>query len=246
MRELIFLEPVVKKLIWGKEYWTVSAHESGDCLVRGGTYDGLHLSQLWSDHKEIFGVETDGDFPFIVKVIDARDPLSIQVHPDNEYASKTENGASGKTECWYVMDCDRDASIIIGHKAGSRQEAAQMIEEGRWDDLLREIPVKKGDFFQITPGTVHAIKQNTMIMEIQQSSDVTYRLYDYGRTRNGSPRELHVDKSLDVMMIPHRDADCYTNNVPGRLVSCMYYDVDRYEISGTRDFLSPGKIFFCL
>ncbi len=241
MRELIFLEPVVKKLIWGKEYWTVSAHESGDCLVRGGTYDGLHLSQLWSDHKEIFGVETDGDFPFIVKVIDARDPLSIQVHPDNEYASKTENGASGKTECWYVMDCDRDASIIIGHKAGSRQEAARMIEEGRWDDLLREIPVKKGDFFQITPGTVHAIKQNTMIMEIQQSSDVTYRLYDYGRVRNGEPRALHVDKSLDVMRIPHTDAGCYTNGVKGRLVSCRYYDVDRYDIAGSRDFEKSDK-----
>ena len=241
MRELIFLEPVVKKLIWGKEYWTVSAHESGDCLVRGGIYDGLHLSQLWSDHKEIFGVETDGDFPFIVKVIDARDPLSIQVHPDNEYASKTENGASGKTECWYVMDCDRDASIIIGHKAGSRQEAAQMIEEGRWDDLLREIPVKKGDFFQITPGTVHAIKQNTMIMEIQQSSDVTYRLYDYGRVRNGEPRALHVDKSLDVMRIPHTDAGCYTNGVKGRLVSCRYYDVDRYDIAGSRDFEKSDK-----
>ena len=241
MRELIFLEPVVKKLIWGKEYWTVSAHESGDCLVRGGTYDGLHLSQLWSDHKEIFGVETDGDFPFIVKVIDARDPLSIQVHPDNEYASKTENGASGKTECWYVMDCDRDASIIIGHKAKSRQEAARMIEEGRWDDLLREIPVKKGDFFQITPGTVHAIKQNTMIMEIQQSSDVTYRLYDYGRVRNGEPRALHVDKSLDVMRIPHTDAGCYTNGVKGRLVSCRYYDVDRYDIAGSRDFEKSDK-----
>ena len=241
MRELIFLEPVVKKLIWGKEYWTVSAHESGDCLVRGGTYDGLHLSQLWSDHKEIFGVETDGDFPFIVKVIDARDPLSIQVHPDNEYASKTENGASGKTECWYVMDCDRDASIIIGHKAESRQEAARMIEEGRWDELLREIPVKKGDFFQITPGTVHAIKQNTMIMEIQQSSDVTYRLYDYGRIRNGEPRALHVDKSLDVMRIPHTDAGCYTNGVKGRLVSCRYYDVDRYDIAGSRDFEKSDK-----
>lgn len=241
MRELIFLEPVVKKLIWGKEYWTVSAHESGDCLVRGGTYDGLHLSQLWGDHKEIFGVETDGDFPFIVKVIDARDPLSIQVHPDNEYASKTENGASGKTECWYVMDCDRDASIIIGHKAESRQEAARMIEEGRWDDLLREIPVKKGDFFQITPGTVHAIKQNTMIMEIQQSSDVTYRLYDYGRVRNGEPRALHVDKSLDVMRIPHTDAGCYTNGVKGRLVSCRYYDVDRYDIAGSRDFEKSDK-----
>lgn len=241
MRELIFLEPVVKKLIWGKEYWTVSAHESGDCLVRGGTYNGLHLSQLWSDHKEIFGVETDGDFPFIVKVIDARDPLSIQVHPDNEYASKTENGASGKTECWYVMDCDRDASIIIGHKAESRQEAARMIEEGRWDDLLREIPVKKGDFFQITPGTVHAIKQNTMIMEIQQSSDVTYRLYDYGRVRNGEPRALHVDKSLDVMRIPHTDAGCYTNGVKGRLVSCRYYDVDRYDIAGSRDFEKSDK-----
>ena len=241
MRELIFLEPVVKKLIWGKEYWTVSAHESGDCLVKGGKFDGLHLSEVWRDHKEVFGVDTDGDFPFIVKVIDARDALSIQVHPDNEYAQKTENGASGKTECWYVMDCARDASIIIGHNAKSREEASRMIEEDRWDDLLREIPVRKGDFFQITPGTVHAIKQNTMIMEIQQSSDVTYRLYDYNRLRNGEPRHLHVEKSLDVMRIPHTDAGCYTNGVKGRLVSCRYYDVDRYDISGSRDFEKSEK-----
>lgn len=236
MKELIFLEPVVKKLIWGKEYWTVSAHESGDCLVKGGSYDGMHLSEVWSKHKDVFGVESDGDFPFIVKVIDARDALSIQVHPDNEYAIKHKDGQAGKTECWYVMDCDRDASIIIGHNAKSREEAQKMIDENRWDDFLREIPVKRGDFFQITPGTVHAIKQDTMIMEIQQSSDVTYRLYDYGRLRNGSPRTLHVDKSLDVMMIPHKDALCYTNGVPGKLVSCRYYDVDRYDISGVRDF----------
>ncbi len=236
MKELIFLEPVVKNLIWGKEYWTVSAHESGDCLVKGGAFDGMHLSEVWENHKEVFGVDAKGEFPFIVKVIDARDALSIQVHPDNEYAEKNENGASGKTECWYVMDCDRDGSIIIGHNATSREEASRMIKEDRWDDFLREIPVKKGDFFQITPGTVHAIKQNTMIMEIQKSSDVTYRLYYYGRLRDGSPRSLHVEKSLDVMMIPHKDANCYTNNVPGRLVSCRYYDVDRYDISGIRDF----------
>jgi len=236
MKELIFLEPVVKKLIWGKEYWTVSAHENGDCLVNGGTFDGLHLSEVWKNHKEVFGVEIEGDFPFIVKVIDARDPLSIQVHPDNDYAYANDNGAAGKTECWYVMDCDRDGSIIYGHNAKTKEEAAQMIEEGRWDDFLREIPVKRGDFFQITPGTVHAIKQDTMIMEIQQSSDVTYRLYDYDRLRNGVPRELHVQKSIDVMRIPHTDARCYTNGVPGKLVSCRYYDVDRYEISGIRDF----------
>ncbi len=236
MKELIFLEPVVKNLIWGKEYWTVSAHESGDCLVRGGTFDGMHLSEVWRDHKEVFGVDSDGEFPYIVKVIDARDSLSIQVHPDNDYADKNENGAPGKTECWYVMDCDRDGSIIIGHNAKSRKEAERMAKEDKWDDFLREIPVKKGDFFQIIPGTVHAIKQNTMIMEIQKSSDVTYRLYDYGRLRNGSPRELHLEKSLDVMMIPHKDANCYTNGVPGKLVSCRYYDVDRYDISGICDF----------
>ena len=236
MKELIFLEPVVKKLIWGKEYWTVSAHPNGDCLIKGGTFDGMHLSEVWRDHKEVFGVETEGNFPFIVKVIDAKDPLSIQVHPDNEYACKRENGAAGKTECWYVMDCDRDGSIIIGHKAKTRAEAVSLISKDRWDDFLREIPVKKGDFFQITPGTVHAIKQDTMIMEIQQSSDVTYRLYDYGRNRNGRPTDLHIEKSLDVMMIPHKDANCYTNGVPGRLVSCSYYDVDKFDISGVRDF----------
>ncbi len=236
MKELIFLEPVIKNCIWGKEFWTVSAHENGDCLVKGGRFDGMHLSEVWRDHKEVFGVDTEGDFPYIVKVIDARDSLSIQVHPDNGYAYENENGAAGKTECWYVMDCDRDGSIIIGHNAASREEAADMINEGRWDDFLREIPVKRGDFFQITPGTVHAIKKNTMIMEIQQSSDVTYRMYDYGRIRNGVQRELHVEKSLDVMMLPHRDANCYTNGIPGRLVSCRYYEVDRYDISGIRDF----------
>ena len=236
MRELIFLEPVIKELIWGKEYWTVSAHKNGDCIVKGGSFDGMHLSKLWRDHREVFGVDGEGGFPFIVKIIDAKDPLSIQVHPDNDYAFKNENGANGKTECWYVLDCDRDGSIIIGHNAASREEAARMVKENRWDDFLREIPVKKGDFFQITPGTVHAIRQNTKIMEIQQSSDITYRLYDHGRTRNGNPRKLHVDKSLDVMMIPHRDADVFTNGVPERLVSCRYYDVDRYDISGVRDF----------
>ena len=236
MRELIILEPVVKEMIWGKEYWTISAHKNGDCLVKGGRFDGKHLSEVWNEHREIFGINTNGDFPLLVKVIDAKEPLSIQVHPDNDYARVNEHEDFGKTECWYVMDCEKRGSIIIGHKAKSHKEARQMIDEGRWSDFLDERPVKKGDFFQITPGTIHSIMGGTKIMEIQQSSDLTYRLYDYDRVCNGKKRELHMEKCLDVIRVPHEDADTYSYGIKEKMVFCKYYDVDKCEIDGTRDF----------
>lgn len=236
MRELIILEPVVKEMIWGREYWTISAHRSGDCLIKGGTFNGKHLSELWNENREIFGINTDGEFPFLVKVIDARDRLSIQVHPDNEYAKIHDKDESGKTECWYVMDCEKDGSIVIGHNAKSLDEAKSMISEGRWDEFLNKRSVKKGDFFQITPGTIHSIMGGTKIMEIQQNSDLTYRLYDYDRLRDGKKRELHIDKCLDVMMIPHADAQTYSSGLKEKMVVCRHYDVDKCEIDGVRKF----------
>ncbi len=144
----------------------------------------------WDERPELFG-GLDGDrFPLLVKILDATDDLSVQVHPGDVYAAEHENGSLGKTECWYVIDCDDDATIIVGQRAASREELAAAIEEGRWGEVLNEIPIHPGDFFQIDAGTVHAIKRGTVILETQQSSDVTYRLYDYDllpdRRRHGA------------------------------------------------------------
>lgn len=149
--------------------------------IAEGPYAGHTLSWLWAEHRELFGNCEGKEFPLLIKILDAKDDLSIQIHPNDEYAAEHENGSLGKTECWYVLDCEPDATIIVGQRAKDRAEAAQMIEEGRWDDMLNVLPIHKGDFFQIDSGTVHAIKTGTLILETQQSSDVTYRLYDYDR-----------------------------------------------------------------
>ncbi len=241
MKELLFLEPIIKELIWGLEYWTVSAHPNGDGTVRNGAFAGRKLSWLWENERELFGNMEGDRFPLLVKKIDAKRDLSIQVHPSDRYAGTNENGSLGKTECWYIIDCKPEGTIIIGHHAKSKEEAEQMIENNEWGSLLREIPIKRGDFFQINPGTIHAIKDNTVIMEIQQSSDVTYRLYDYGRLEEGKPRDLHIKKSLDVMQIPYEEADKHTEGVPGRLVSCDFYTVDKIEIDGERELVQDKQ-----
>lgn len=255
MADLLFLEPVFKEVIWGGdalrtrfgydipsdktgECWAVSGHKNGDCRVVGGEYDGRHVSELWEEHRELFGNAGGEQFPLLVKIIDARQDLSIQVHPDDAYAQAHENGSLGKTECWYVLDCEPGATIIVGHNASSKEKLRQMIEQERWSELLRERPIHKGDFFQIEPGTVHAIKGGTLILETQQSSDVTYRLYDYGRLQNGKPRPLHLKQSMDVITCP------YTENEEGRevtetkdyrlekLVECRFYAVEHLELNG--------------
>lgn len=258
MSELLFLQPVFKEAVWGGrklremfdykipsdatgECWAVSAHPNGDCRIIKGTYEGAFLSELWKNHPELFGNEKGAfgrEFPLLVKIIDAQSDLSIQVHPDDAYAKDHEKGALGKTECWYVLDCQPGASIVIGHHGKSREEAATMIEEKRWGDFIREIPVKKGDFFQIDPGCVHAIKGGTLILETQQSSDITYRVYDYDRVWNGSKRELHIGKSLDVITAPFIPAKAQRGceNTPQvdkeHLETCDYYTVEMYTVHG--------------
>ncbi|OUP09477.1 type I phosphomannose isomerase catalytic subunit [Collinsella sp. An2] len=217
MESIITLEPVFKEKIWGGrkletefgyqipdgpvgECWAISAHPNGDCTITSGEYAGKTLSWLWDVHRELFGNEGGDRFPLLIKIIDAKDDLSIQVHPDDAYAAEHENGSLGKRECWYVLSAEEGGSIIVGQRAHSREEFAQMVEEGRWSDLLNELPIKTGDFFQIDPGTVHAIKGGTVILESQQSSDVTYRVYDYDRKQDdGTLRPLHMQQALDVI-----------------------------------------------
>lgn len=263
MKEIIFLNPTFKEMIWGGdrlkeefgydvkgnqigECWAVSAHKNGDCMVNGGIYAGKFLSELWKEHRELFGGLTGNEFPLLIKIIDAKSDLSIQVHPDDEYAAKHENGSYGKTECWYILDCDEDAEIVIGHNAKSKADLKKRIENKEWKDLIRVLPIKKGDFFQIYPGTVHAIKAGTMILETQQNSDITYRLYDYDRLQNGKPRELHIEKSIDVITCPHEDSTSTTNKVEfldatvEELIHCDYYTVNKIELKGTKEFVQDN------
>lgn len=257
MSDLIKLTPVFHDKIWGGrkletvfgydipegaigECWAISAHPNGDCAIAGGAYAGQTLSWLWDNHRELFGDCEGGEFPLLVKILDAKDDLSIQVHPNDAYAAEHENGSLGKTECWYVLDCDEGATIIVGQRAHDRAEAAQMIEEGRWGDMLNELPIHKGDFFQIDSGTVHAIKTGTLILETQQSSDVTYRLYDYDRSGNdGKPRPLHIEQSLDCIDFNVTAPTSGTVTAPEvdgvtELVRNGIYTVDRVRVNGTR------------
>lgn len=254
MREILFLEPVFKEMIWGgkrmeKEFgyaipgdktgecWAVSAHSNGDGRIAGGTYGGKYLSWLWEHEHGLFGSAEGSQFPLLVKIIDANDDLSIQVHPDDAYAAEHENGSLGKTECWYILDCEEGADIVIGHNAPNKEALKQMIEKDQWKELLMVRPIKKGDFFQIVPGTVHAIRKGTLILEIQQSSDITYRLYDYGRLKDGKPRELHLDKSIDVITCPHKDAELAREPLPmaggqmEKLISCRFYTVKHVRVT---------------
>ena len=256
IKEPIFLEPVSKEMIWGGnrmreafgfeipgedtgEAWVVSAHEQGDCRIRNGRFQGKTLGWLWKKHRELFGNLPGEVFPLLVKIIDAKTDLSIQVHPDTAYARIHENGALGKTECWYILDCDADADIVIGHNARNRAELRSMIEEKRFLDLIKIRPIKKGDFFQIEPGTVHAIRSGTMLLEIQQNSAITYRLYDYDRLQNGKPRELHIEKSIDVIRCPHTESVQSPEIESGdgymckRMVSGAAFTVDQWRIEST-------------
>ncbi|MBM6774301.1 mannose-6-phosphate isomerase, class I [Olsenella profusa] len=267
-RDLIFPEPIFHEKIWGGrrladdfgyqipdgpigECWAISAHPNGDCVVAGGAWAGRHLSELWDEHRELFG-DAEGDrFPLLVKIIDAKENLSVQVHPDDAYAAEHENGSLGKRECWYVLAADPDTKIVIGQRAHDRAELASMIEEGRWDDLLNLVPCRPGDFFRIEPGCVHAIQGGTMVLETQQSSDVTYRVYDYDRVGDdGKPRELHIQQSLDVVdyqMEAPASGEVTAPEVDGvtELMECPNFVVDRVRVSGEKNVAQPWP-FLCV
>lgn len=267
-RDIIILEPVFHEKIWGGrrlaedfgydipegkigECWAISAHPHGDCVVASGAFVGEKLSYLWDVHHELFGDAKGDRFPLLIKILDAHDDLSVQVHPDDSYAAEHEHGSLGKRECWYVLDAEPDTDIIIGQRARNRQELAQMIDEGRWDDMLNLVPIHKGDFFRIDPGTIHAIKGGTLILETQQSSDVTYRVYDYDRVGvDGKPRELHIQQSLDVVnydLVPPVSGRVTAPEVDGvtELMACDNFVVKKIAVCGEKVVAQPYP-FLCV
>ncbi len=265
--ELIFLEPVFHEKIWGGreladewgyeipdgpigECWAISAHPNGDCRVRGGAFDGKFLSQVWNEAREVFGQVPDGrggqarEFPLLIKILDAKDDLSVQVHPDDVYAAEHENGSLGKKECWYVLGCKEGGTIIVGQRAKDAAEFRAMVDEGRWGELLNEVPIHPGDFFQIDPGTIHAIKGGTVILETQQSSDVTYRVYDYDRKQaDGTCRPLHIEQSVECVNFsaaPVTSGKIATPVIGGiqHLADTDRYIVDLVSVDGEKVFSS--------
>lgn len=250
------LLPPIKDYIWGgtklreqfgkvssldrlAESWELSCHKDGQSIIANGEYKGRTLSDYLADNKDALGknCEKFEYFPVLIKLIDARDNLSVQVHPDNDYAQRVE-GEYGKTEMWYIVDCDENASLIYGFKENiSKEDFRRAIEENTLLDKVNTVPVKKGDVFFIKSGTLHAIGKGILIAEIQQNSNTTYRVYDYGRIgADGNPRELHIEKALDVTDL--KPAKPYKLQKPleldGRtvqlLADCDYFTVSRQDV----------------
>ncbi len=252
------LLPPIKDYIWGgtklrnefgkesdfdrlAESWELSCHKDGLSVISGGKYDGMTLEAFLKEHPEAIRKDCHNyeEFPILIKLIDARDDLSVQVHPDDEYARKNE-GDSGKTEMWYVVDCLEDSELIYGFREKlSKEEFHRAIEENTLLEKVNRVKVHKGDVFFIEPGTLHAIGKGILIAEIQQSSNVTYRVYDYGRIgTDGKPRELHIEKALDVTRLEppsvkygQPETVNLTDAVCHPLYGCKYFSAARYDIS---------------
>ena len=223
------------------EYWAISAHPNGVSTIKNGRYAGQTLDVLYAEHRELFGNRQEPVFPLLTKILDANDWLSVQVHPDDVYGLEHE-GELGKTECWYIIAAEPGAEIIYGHNAKSKEELRQQIESKDWENLLTKVPVKAGDFFYVPSGTMHAIGAGIMVLETQQSSDTTYRVYDFDRKDDqGNLRELHLEKSIDVLNIGEpansRPVTTKVDDLKSTLlVASDFFAVYKWEISGKADF----------
>lgn len=245
---MLKLNPVFKDYIWGgdklkslyhkksnldvvAESWELSTHKDGQCTIAEGSYADTTLAS--------FIKEKGGDeLPILIKLIDAKDNLSVQVHPDDTYALKNE-GDFGKTEMWYVLEAEEGAQLVYGFKKDiTKEEFKKYIETNTLTEVLNTVGVEKGDVFFINPGTMHAIGKGIMIAEIQQSSNVTYRVYDYGRVGiDGKPRELHIDKAIEVTTLTKADKakveynlEKYKGYSKGVIASCKYFTVELLEV----------------
>lgn len=269
----IKLQPVFKEIVWGgnrlkndygfksdlnniAEAWMLCARNDGDNTVVNGEYSGMSFTELVKSNLQLLGSKGASYevFPLLIKFIDAKADLSVQVHPDDEYAKLHEN-SYGKTEAWYILDCDEGAQLIYGfNKNLTRDEFKKSIEDNTFLDYVNKVNVKKGDVFFINAGTLHAIGGGILLAEVQQNCNTTYRVYDYGRLVDGKPRELHVEKALDVTdtVPPTRsgDADGEKVAVNGgfsqELCSCEFFKMSTLEINGKHKFIVDGESFVSL
>lgn len=257
----IKLIPAFKDYIWGgnklvKEYnktcdlekvaesWELSTHKDGESIVEDGVFKGLTMSEYIKNNEyNVLGTKakTFDDFPILIKFIDAKEALSIQVHPDDEY-SLNHNGEYGKTEMWYILDCEDDSYLYYGFKNEiSKEEFRKSIEDNTLLDYLNKVKVNKGDVFFIKAGTVHAIGKGIVICEVQQNSNTTYRVYDYDRTdKDGNKRPLHIEQAIAVTET--KPAVNYKRKV-NILAQCKYFSVEEVNVEDTMQINITDKSF---
>ena len=266
----IFMKPVFKDYIWGgtnikqklnkntpyektAESWEVSTNANGKAEIINGDYEGKTLYELFEDknkREELFGTKTVNldRFPLLVKYIDAESNLSVQVHPNDEYASNVENDI-GKTEMWYIMDCKPGAKLICGTQDGIKKDDVEKnIKEGTVEKILNYVDVNKGDVIYIPSGTIHAIMEGLLICEIQQNSDLTYRVYDWGRVgKDGKPRELHIQKSIDVIDVSNKPKCLHSNNTgESNIVNGEFFKTNKAVIDGSYIDKTNSESFYII
>lgn len=264
----LLFRPAFKDYIWGgrnletrlgrtlppgivAESWEIAAHEDGTSVVTNGPFTGQTLTAV----HEALGLaligsnnawaQERGKFPLLVKLLDATDRLSVQVHPNDEYALAHEGNELGKTEMWVVLHAAPDAALILGVRAGTTPAGfRQAIAAGRLEEHLHRVAIRAGDFVCVPSGTVHAILGGALIAEIQQNSNTTYRVYDWNRTQNGAPRQLHIDKALDVIdferiepaLIPARPIEERNGVRRSLLCANRYFTTERVELDAGATF----------
>lgn len=260
-RKPFLLKPAAKDYLWGgsrlnddfakgidmtplAETWECSTHPDGPSVISSGEFEGMELAELLKRFPEFLGTHPlsnpylqKGELPILIKFIDAKKDLSVQVHPDDAYARKVEHELFGKTEMWYVLDAAKDAKLVYGfYHDMDKEKLRSSLEHGTVEKYLQKVKVHKDDVFFIESGTVHAIGAGALIAEIQENSNLTYRMFDYNRRdKNGNLRELHVDKALDVVNLkksseprqPLRLLKYQRGWATELLCRCQYFQVER-------------------
>lgn len=273
--EPIKLIPASKDYIWGgnllktmynktsdkdiiAESWELSCHKDGESVISNGKYAGKTLTEyIKSEGREILGSRSKrfNDFPIMIKLIDAKNDLSLQVHPDDSYAKQYEVGF-GKTEMWYVLECEEGSCLIYGFKHSiSKEEFVERIESNTLMEIVNKVHVKKGDVFFIDAGTLHAIGKGIVLAEVQQNSNLTYRVYDYGRLgADNKPRQLHIEKAVEVTNLnpPARNPEANGQPVENEgyvrtlLAECEYFKTEMIEVKTKAIFNVNDESFVSL
>lgn len=265
MDEILKFIPIYKERIWGGskisqkfdrkniisncgESWEISGIDNESSVVSEGIFKGKNLNELLRLYKtEIVGNLEYEKFPLLIKLLDAKDDLSIQVHPNDTIAKKY--NSLGKTEMWHILDAEKGAYLYLGFKKGvDKKKLEDYIENGNILDILNKVPVKKWDTFFIPAGLVHGIGKGIMLLEIQQTSDITYRIYDFNRLdNNGNARELHIQQSLESIDLAIDPEKCKIVKNEGELVSCKYFTTEKVILNKGKTLqFKDLKSFFIL
>ncbi|MBP5551357.1 MAG: mannose-6-phosphate isomerase [Bacilli bacterium] len=262
--KVIFLNSPLREMIWGGnyfkdvlnlakddkdygEYWTISGYSSFPSIIKNGKYQGVSLDKLYKEHHELFANSNSDEFPILVKMIATSADLSVQVHPDDEYAKKDND--LGKTESWLIINSN-NGKIVYGHNQKDKESLEKMARSGDFS-FLKYHNVKRGNFVPVPAGTIHALGKGLVLLEVQQSSNLTYRLYDYNRKdKNGNLRELHLDKSLDVIKVPNDltidDTDYLDSRDDVELWNNEYFNIKLVNVPRKIRFMNKEhKYYLC-